>query len=213
MLKSANAPVLARYSSSESYKYFIDNENFAIHDEINNRVFRIIKEFEKEDFGTVPIVEFNKVNYDVIEIVENDPKRVFEFHGLSLDEAVNETRVFDKWFQKEWDLVVETYNDLISWQLKLNEISDGYSELHVDEIFDEINKSNQIIRSISINIDEKLWENYFQGYDSTIEDLSVKDGIRYFQWGNMRNPKIYTYTTEKLGAFRNFEVEEMFSEF
>lgn len=36
MLKSANAPVLARYSSSESDKYFIDNGSFAIHDETNS---------------------------------------------------------------------------------------------------------------------------------------------------------------------------------
>lgn len=35
MLKLANSPVLACYSSSESDKYFIDNGSFAIHDETN----------------------------------------------------------------------------------------------------------------------------------------------------------------------------------
>lgn len=207
-----SVPVVASYDSSigdfdirpnsfSSFGMILDNET--------NRCFNVIH----YSSVTTPnsLVEFDGRLFSVNEIIyESDLRRVLDFHNLDIGKLLGSLGVFSDDVFAEWNSLADRYRDLLDWQGELNEISDGYRNTNRGDFLLIADLSMSLVRELLDKIEKEWMGRYFSHALSSVDDLSMKDGVRYFMWNskNVSADPLMWDVMGYLGLFRDSKREK-----
>lgn len=109
---------------------------------------------------------------------------VLKEHNIDFDSLVDtawETKLEDL---EKWNNLRNDYSELIDWQNELKNISDGYENIYENELVAILEQVNEIIDSISLSLSRIIEKQYFSYEKSTIQDLSLVNGITHYLFFN-----------------------------
>lgn len=180
-----------------------------------------MSDFSSQKYLTI---EYDKELYDVVYTCNYNLNTVLSFHSMEINESFfNSLKKFDD----HLSLVEESFAricEVKSWSDEIENVSDGYSNIHNREIADLIQKYWEIIDEIIPDIVNEIFLNYYNYSDSLVKDLSVIEGVKVFQWSGMDSywtpavcseirPKIVSVCLEKFAKndkFSHVNVEDVY---
>jgi len=98
----------------------------------------------------------------------------------------------------DWAKTIKKIDDLKEWQDELIQISDGYERINETEITSLQNKKDSVLHETFSDVETKILSEYFDYNSSTVKDLSIIDGFRYYRWRYSFNLEIMKFTNNKL---------------
>lgn len=126
-------------------------------------------------------IEVDNKEYKVIQMAYFRADVLFSLHNingsLELFKSIDVSE-----FIKNIKIIINEFNELKKEEKEITKISDGYANLFNKEIGIMINNYNEIMSDLTTLIDNKIKRDFFQYSRSTIQDLSVIDGVRCFEW-------------------------------
>lgn len=162
--------------------------------------FTLSKFSQVEDGLKTPKIVYENKEYDVVQFCYYRPGIVLDIHGvkqkiaplLSVPKIAENVSLIET--------AVRNIKEMDYWEKELSNISDGYENIYDNEAEKAHMQINDCISSL-LKIITKYYRVCFFNYShSTVQDLSVIDGIRHFEWdgGFFSSFNFRPYLIEKL---------------
>jgi len=172
--------------------------------EVNNVLFENSTHFKITDDDRALTIEFNNKLYKVVQICSYRSKLVFNLHNIEIDtDFFHSLDNFNR-FVDEGRKIIQSIAEMKQWEKDLIEISDGYFGVSYKDIREASTKLIYMLDSTSILTLKELKRKYFKYSHSEIQDLSIIDGIKRFEWDS------YRYLSEKGAVFYRNDVRNFF---
>lgn len=181
------------YSTFEGKFYTFDNnvdEIICFHEKFfNNKIVKLL--FKENDSGffkevsseeNALRVKFNGEDRNIVKMFYINPHFAFELHNLSFEEEFFNLMNSRSSFFSNTEKSIRQISEMRDWQSELNDNSLGYKNIHEQDI-EQI--SYQLIENFDDFIKESAEEMkkaFFDYSDSSVRDLSVSHGVRFFEW-------------------------------
>lgn len=129
-------------------------------------------------------IRINGKSYHAVEVIKDidEIETIFESRNMNFNQILNNSWVKQKGSIDEIVESFKNYEEVKLWAKQINEISDGYKESFSQELEHIYEHNKKLVIDLYNKMISTVTEEYFDYEDSTVEDLSVVDGIRCFQW-------------------------------
>jgi len=107
----------------------------------------------------------------------------FAEYGVSLNNVIEQFLKDNPDVSEKWKSLRKDYDDMFSWSETLTQISDGYSDTFKNDLINfTVDVEDYYTHVIFKIFHPDVIEKYFSYEDSTVQDLSMKNGKRHFCW-------------------------------
>lgn len=174
--------VIGEYNHPRETTYLIywDNEN--------NTVFALVgvgdnisAEYKKETTFSEIIMAGEKHSA----VIYCEPASISRFLDIKFSDLVKEVWTEEE-FEKDrsvWKSLSQSYSDLNDWETEvIQSAGQGYQDFMSQERNNIIDELDSFLDNISVKLEIRLRENYFNYRDSAVLDLAVVNNVVCFQW-------------------------------